>query len=310
MRDFAERGPESGAGRPTPEVGLWYDHSDGWPVDDASDARRGEAAADLGRVALRGALLPDERAVGAPAGLDSRDAGPAAGELGRFAVGAEVTIPAEGADRTGHVADVPDLDTERLRREPSAREHFSDPEIAWVPLDQIETTEQVRGEPFKDGTDRAAYAAEVTESLERHDAGAPVGIDPRLTGDHRIRLCEDPDSGVLTVTNGRHRIQAAREAGLRAVVAEVVVARRPEARPGALPGWAEGRAGDVTFGTTATENSHRTFWTRDGQAGDRHQTTEIRDGVLHVRTHEDGVVEGWTEDLATGEVTRFRRRER
>ena len=229
-----------------------------------------------------------------------------------------MTVPPETAVRAGRAAAFPDLDIEQLRREPSAREHFSDPRIGWARLDQIESTEQIRGEPFKDGTDSVAYVAEVAALYEGHAAGSTPGErDPRLTGDHRIRLCEDPQTGVLTITNGRHRIQAAREAGLPAVVAEVVVARQADGqeiprRPPfeVLPDWAEGRTGEITYGTTATENSHRTFWTRAGDGGDRHQTTEVRDGVLHVRTHEDGVVEGWSENLSTGEVTRFRRRER
>ena len=161
MRGFSERGPESGAEsrEVTPELSAWYDHSDGWPVDDTAGDGRRDPAADLGRLAV-------ER---------------------------EVTVPPETAVRAGRAAAFPDLDIEQLRREPSAREHFSDPRIGWARLDQIESTEQIRGEPFKDGTDSVAYVAEVAALYEGHAAGSTPGErDPRLTGDHRIRLCEDP----------------------------------------------------------------------------------------------------------------------
>lgn len=210
--EFRESWPEDDPpplSRRGPEAAGEFGRGELWPGDDGA-ARRDEMADALGRTAVRDTVVQPE-----------------AGDLGRIALrGAELD------DRTGgaadvrdvpRVPDVPDLDLDTLRRADASLDRFSDAHVCWVPLDRVESTAAVRGEPM-DG-DRDAYTAMLADACEAHEAGREPQLDARLTGWDRIRLCENPDTGVLEVTGGRHRIEEAREAGIPAVVAEVRVLR-------------------------------------------------------------------------------------
>lgn len=265
--------------------------------DNAWGSGRSAAAPDvvraLGTRALEGTSLDSssESRTGPGDAIDAR---------------ADDGVPTEW--RNNEIRDLTSDAVEHLRETAPDGRAFSESRMAWVPVDAIDATDEVQGEDFKGGERKDDYVQSLTDLHAERDSHRDLeSVDPRFVGDYRIRLCEDPESGAFTITDGRHRIQAAREAGIDAVPADVVVAAKP---PAELPPWADGRAGDITFGTSSTDTSHRTFWTRDGQVGDSHNTTELVDGKLNMRTHEGGWIEGWTEDLDSGEVERFRRRER
>ena len=210
--EFRESWPEDDPpplSRRGPEAAGEFGRAELWPVDDGA-ARRREVADELGRMAVRDTV-----------------ARPVAADLGRIAVrGAELDERAGGGAEVRdvpRVPDVADLDLDTLRRADATLDRFSDPHVCWVPLELVEATSDVRGEPM-DG-DREAYTAMLTEVHQAHEAGLQPELDARLTDWDRIRLCENPDTGALEVTGGRHRIEAAREAGIPAVVAEVRVLR-------------------------------------------------------------------------------------
>ncbi|RBY74802.1 hypothetical protein DQ239_18590 [Blastococcus sp. TF02-09] len=149
-------------------------------------------------------------------------------DLGGVAVRAADAQPPPGESVRHEWAErqLADLDLEALRRTGIGPGRFSEARITWVPVDLIEATDEVRGEPFKGGEPTSGYAAELARLHAEREARSTLGsVDPRHVGDHRIRLCENPDTGLLSVTNGRHRVEAAREAGIPAVLAEVLVLR-------------------------------------------------------------------------------------
>lgn len=211
--EFRESWPEDDPpplSRRGPEASGEFGRGELWPGDDIP-ARRAEVSDALGRTAMRETVVRPEAA-----------------DLGRIALrGAELDERADGAvdvREIPRVPDVSDLDLDSLRRSDAALDRFSDPHVCWVPLELVQSTSEVSGEPMEG--DRDAYTAMLAGAYEAHEAGQEPQLDARLTDWDRIRLCENPDTGVLEVTGGRHRIEAAREAGIPAVVAEVRVLRQ------------------------------------------------------------------------------------
>jgi hypothetical protein len=145
-----------------------------------------------------------------------------------------------------------ELDVAALRALPTRHETVAEPRMAWVPVDGdfIQPTADVHGEPFKDGSDPARYATDLAALQADKAAHQTVDtVDPRHVGDYRIRLTEDPTTGVLTVTDGRHRIEAARSSGVPQVLAEVTVLRSEPVRDPAARGWWETSGSVASDGT-------------------------------------------------------------
>lgn len=144
---------------------------------------------------------------------------------------------AQASEAQGEAAEV-DWPSEEIREDDwdSLRQlerdgsRFSEPRMMWVRVDdpRLESTEEVGGEPFQGGESPEAYQHELAELWERREQHPEVAdVDSRHTGLYKMRIEETPD-GELDVVNGRHRVQAAREAGVPAVLAEAVAFRGDE----------------------------------------------------------------------------------
>lgn len=142
--------------------------------------------------------------------------------------------PADAADATGVIdgmgetpepwqtTEIRDNDWDGLRQLDREGSPFSEHRMMWVDVDdpRLESSEHVRGETFKGGESPDSYKRDIAALYERRDELTEVGdVDPRHTGDHKIRI-EETEEGELTITNGYHRVQAAREAGVPAVLAD------------------------------------------------------------------------------------------
>ena len=239
LTDGEVRGGQ-GAARLPPEDAGWVEVPRG-PAADARD----RAVAALGARALDGVRDDGPRAAWETSRLRPEDAGWVEVPRPSAAPGVEaVTGPApdvvigDGGPHGGipgeagegdrwpadEIADL-HLDLDRLRRTGDGPGRFSERRTAWVPVDLIVSTEEVAGEPFRQG-DAATYVAELGPLYAaRAEHRTLDSVDPRHTGSAGIRLAEEEGGGVLGVTFGRHRVQAAREAGIPAVLAEVQVLR-------------------------------------------------------------------------------------
>ncbi|MGY1774078.1 hypothetical protein [Blastococcus sp. SYSU D00813] len=198
-----------------------------------------ETARAVGDVALRAA-----KSDGAGSGWVETTPRRPIPELGALAVGA-VSREAGDYEADSWPADrIKDLDVDELRRTGGGPGRFSERRMAWVPLEMVGPTDEVAGEPFKSGEPTRPYAEGLAALYAERGAHPTVdSVDPRMVGDRGVRLCEAEGTGLLDVTFGRHRVQAARELGLPAVLAEVEVFRTEDDATGGDGGRAR-RPGD------------------------------------------------------------------
>lgn len=230
--DVAGRGdaaPDLGSTAPAGDAPSHADASWASSSKEGRQQRVEGARAEVDRVhRIADARAEVDSAAADPAVLRAEDSWASVAEAP--AAAAERTAPSEGPTET--TAPWPpdairDNDWDGLRQLERDGFRFSEHRMMWVDVDdpRLESSEHVRGERFKGGEATDGYKRDAAELYSRRDELTSLDdVDPRHTGDERIRI-EEAEDGSLTITNGFHRIQAAREAGVPAVLADAVAFR-------------------------------------------------------------------------------------